>query len=120
MYVKRGKHIGDDGRTKASRAIRDELGGTYSHQTIRTKLKAMGVEVDEAVEFPGGYKAWGEEEAQLAADITDEAWGALELFGKTFHLLEDAQQGPILQMARDLLGKLERGERPPANMRLDV
>lgn len=120
VYIERGKHVGDDGRTKASRTIAAELGSTYSHETVRTKLKAMGVQVDEAVEYPGGYKAWGGDEVEAAADIADEAWGHLEAFGQLFHSLEDVHQAIILEALKDLASTLERGERPALDLRLGM
>lgn len=120
VYVERGKHVGDDGRTKASRVIAAELGGTYSHETVRGKLKALGVPLDETVEYPGGFKAWKGDEELMAADIADEAWGHLSDFGQTFHLLEDAHQKMVLEAVRDLVATLERGERPAADLRLGL
>ena len=120
VYVERGKHVGDDGRTKASRAIAAELGGMYSHETVRAKLKGLGVPVDESVEFPGGYKAWGDDEAAVAKDIADEAWEHLEALGQLFHLLEDKHKALIVQAAKHLVALVERGERPSANLRFDV
>lgn len=120
VYVERGKHVGDDGRTKASRTIAAELGGMYSHETVRAKLKALGVPVEEAVEFPGGYKAWGADESAAATEIADEAWEHLEAFGQLFPALEDDHQELILKAAQKLVATLGQGGRPSANLRLDL
>lgn len=114
QYVEQGKHVGADGVVKASRVIQGELNHIYSHETIRTKLKALGVEVDLEVEYPGGYKPYGgggDDEADLALELAEGAQRHLEAFGSLFFDLEDYAQREMLKAARELVGRLERGER---------
>jgi hypothetical protein len=71
-YLALGKHVGGDGVVKASRVIEGEVNHIYSHETIRGKLKAAGVEVDVEVEYPNGFRPYGtpeDDEADLALEL---------------------------------------------------
>jgi hypothetical protein len=114
-YVELGRHLDAHGAVKACRTIADELDHIISHETARKKLKALGVELDMEVEFPGGYTPWGggvRDEAELAVEIEGEAWEALDGFRSAMVALElDARQ-ELLVAARKLVEALERGEQP--------
>jgi uncharacterized ParB-like nuclease family protein len=114
-YVELGRHLDAHGTVKACRAIAAELNQVYSHETVRTKLKGLGIEMDEAVEYPGGYKAWGSgggDEGELAQEVEDEAWGALEAFRAAGAAMEPVGLQELLGAARELVDALDRGERP--------
>lgn len=114
QYLAQAKHLDADGVVKASRVIQVELNHIYSHETIRTKLKAEGVEIDLTVEYPGGYKPYGDhvaEEAEMAVELAESAQRHLDAFGSLFFDLEVHTQQGVLMAARNLLARLERGER---------
>jgi hypothetical protein len=113
-YCAAERHIGPLGTTKPSRTIAAELNHIYSHETIRTRLRSMGVELDEEQEFPGGYKPMypQPDEEQLAAERAEEASLLLHRFSSLFFTLEVETQQELLVAARELMERLERGERP--------
>lgn len=126
--IEAGGHLETFGAYKPSRTIAAEMNYIYSHETIRKKLKALGFELEETVEFPHGYKAWrgGEtEEADedlLAMERAADAGGHLRAFRELFHTLLDDDQRDMLATARALVEALERGERterPPGGV-LDI
>lgn len=115
QYLEQGKHLDAEGVVKASRVIQVEVNHIYSHETIRTKLKERGIEVDIRVEYPGGYKPYvvdGGDEAGLALELAEGAQSHLDAFGSLFFDLDDNAQRGLLGAARELVGRLERGERP--------
>ena len=113
LYVAEGRHLGDDGIVKASRVIQAEVNHIYSHETIRTKLKERGIEMELQVEYPDGYKPRAvNDEGELEADAAEAANTHLERFGSLFFDLEDDARQRALEAARELVGLLERGERP--------
>ena len=111
LYLAEGKHLGADGVVKACRVIAAEINYVYSHETIRQKLKKRGIEVDLEAEYPGGYKP-RYDEADLALELAESAQEHLDGFGSLFFDLDDDAQRSLLGAARDLVGRLERGERP--------
>lgn len=121
-YVDAGKHIWMEGEAmpvvafpgtpKSSRVISAELDSIYSHETVRTKLKALGMDLDVTVEFPGGYKPRQPEEDMLASEIRDEAIGSLWHFERHYQLLETEGQQEMLGIARGIIKDLEDGKRP--------
>lgn len=112
QYVERRKHLDALGTVKASRTIAAELNHVYSHETVRQKLKKLGAELDEAVEFPEGYKPYGPTEDELAGERADEAREYLDTFADLFFTLDDGDRTALLVSARGLVDSLERGERP--------
>lgn len=112
-----GGHLDAFGAYKPSRTIAAEMNYIYSHETIRKKLKALGFELEDTVEFPHGFKAWGGGESEeadddlLAMERAAEAGGLLEAFGDIFYTLSDIDQRAMLATARVLVEALERGER---------
>ncbi|HEX8573092.1 MAG TPA: ParB/RepB/Spo0J family partition protein [Allosphingosinicella sp.] len=114
LYVEQERHWGTDGRMKSSRVISAELNHVYSHETIRTKLKRLGVEMDEDVEFPHGYRPMVREESEeeLEAERGDEAQRDLERFAALVPTLEGDRRRKLLEAARAALESLERGEEP--------
>jgi hypothetical protein len=119
-YVELGKHVGANGVVKSSRAIAAEINHAYSHETVRTKLKGLGVELDEAVEYPWGYKPYGDdeadeaEEAELELERAAQARGALDRFAALALSLDEGERLELVGAARALLDSLERGERGEA------
>ena len=115
-YVADGKHLEGPGEVKASRVIAEELRQMWSHETIRQKLKAMGLELDEELEFPGGYKPYGgsaEEDLEALEDlVAEELEGALRDFGGRFSGLPNWHRERLLKAAQGMLTALERGEEP--------
>ena len=114
-YMTDGMHLDGD-RPKASRVIAEELGQLWSHETIRQKLRAMGLELDEGLEFPGGYKAYGgsdadglEELEDLEAEVLE---AALRTFGGRFSGLPNWHRERLLKAAQGMLAALETGEEP--------
>ena len=118
VYVADGKHRDEHGEVKPSRLIAAEMHVGYSHEAIRKKLKARGEEPRKEVEYPNGYSPYnppGEpDEDYLAFELALEAERHLKDFGDVFFSLEDHHQRELLATARELLGRLERGERGEA------
>lgn len=110
-YIAEGRHLECDGSAKPSRTISAELGGLYSYETIRIKLKGLGMTLDEGVEYPGGFKAWRSEE-ELATDMAAEAYEYLRAFGSLIHDLEPWDREPLLEVTRGIVRAAEKGERP--------
>lgn len=110
--VAAGGHLDARGALKPSRTIAAEMNYIYSHESIRKKLKRLGIEIDEAAEFPHGFKAYGDDEAAMALELADEARGHLEDFRELFYSLPEDDQRALLGTARDLVGALQIGERP--------
>ncbi|MEG3087726.1 hypothetical protein [Sphingomonas sp. PB4P5] len=112
-----GGHLDAHGALKSSRTIEAEMNhGGYSYETIRKRLKALGLELEEATEFPKGFKPWRggaveEDEEQLAEELTAAACGHLRAFHNLYFDLPDDDQRDLLGAARELVGALERGER---------
>jgi ParB-like chromosome segregation protein Spo0J len=110
-YVELRKHLDPHGATKSSRVIAAELNHVYSHQTVLTKLKALGIELDDA---DANRKPWHRGEldvAELAQEVEEEAWDALEAFRSAMGALDPSAQQELLGAARKLVEALERGER---------
>lgn len=57
-YYSHGEHLDRHGICKGAGAIRAELGNLYSRETVRLKLKARGVELNNEVDFPHGFKPY--------------------------------------------------------------
>ncbi|RVT92840.1 hypothetical protein [Sphingomonas crocodyli] len=113
-YIADGRQVDPMGETKSSRVIEAELDGIYSRETIRMRLKAMGLTLNEGE----GFKTWEPEghatEEELAEEAADEATSCLHKFGAIFSQLEDGDQARLLGAARTLVETLERGEDPHA------
>lgn len=113
------------GSPKSSRAIAAELNQIYSHETVRQKLRELGVALDEEVEFPGGRTPFRDpeaDEAELAVELADEARGHLDSVGSLFFDLDNEARRRLLGAAQELVTSLEKGERPPrfASAPLDI
>jgi hypothetical protein len=128
-FVEHGAHLDAHGTPKSSRDIRDELRGIYSHSTIWSKLKAMGHEIPEDVEYPDGYKPhpFGINDGDEGDDFDDDLGGALdplegerdlealghiEALWSLLPTLSDAHQGQALKALRGLVEALESGVWP--------
>jgi hypothetical protein len=112
-FVAEGRHL--DERTespKASRVIADELGGFWSHETIRKKLKELGHELDEDVEFDGEYKPLGPTEEQMAEERLEEAEDAIGTLGSVLPTLDAYDRARLLQQARAILDAVEDDDGP--------
>lgn len=113
-YVDAGSHLEPGGKAKASRAISAELGGAYSHETVRTKIKAMGLEFDEEVEFGGSYKpliAEDDEEACLE-ELAEDAEHHLQAFGALVGKLQPWDRERLLKVTKGIVSALELDEEP--------
>lgn len=116
-YVADGKHLGGERKPRASRVIAEELGQMWSHQTVLTKLRSLGLEIDEGLEFPGGYKPhpYGRDDDDAAAVgdlVAEELEASLRDFGGRFSGLPDWHGQRLLRAAQGMLAALERGEEP--------
>ena len=119
-YVADGKHLECPGEPKASRVIAEELEQMWSHETVRQKLRALGLELDEDLEWPEGYKAYGggnaydgeEEEEALGDLLAEELERALRDFGGRFSGLPNWHRERLLKVAQGTLAALEKGEEP--------
>lgn len=113
-YVAAGKHLGDEGKARGSRTIAAELGQAYSHQTIRTKLKALGLELDEGTEFGGVYKPRSADE-QAEADLDDLALEAEHHLSNLAGILPNLpchERDRLLKVTKGIVEALERGDKP--------
>lgn len=114
-FLASGRHRDPFGNLKSSRTIAAELPGRfYSHETVRKKLRAEGLELDEEVEFPGGYTPYGSQatEAELLADLACDAVSSLRDFGTLIADLDPEDRDRLLQAARGIIAAAEKGERP--------
>jgi hypothetical protein len=121
-FVGAGGHLESPEVPKSSRVISAALNGMYSHETVRARLRELGLELNEGPTF----KPWGdgevpEEEDEdlegpavdpLAAERTEEASRHLEAFGAMLHSLEEDDRRELLASARTLLAAWENGEGP--------
>jgi hypothetical protein len=130
-YVALGSHLVTEGEAgpldtvgdvKSSRRIAAELGGLYSHVTIRNKLKALDIEISERVEYPHGYKPMdiASDDAMLESEREEEALEALRSFEALYQTLEDDTQRELLRAAREMIQALENGKRPERSERLPL
>ena len=121
-FVQAGSHLEAPGVPKSSRVISAALNGMYTHETVRTRLRELKLELNEGPAFKPWRGGGGTEEDDedlegpavdpLAAERAEGARRHLEAFGSVFHSLEDDDQEELLVSARTLLEALERGERP--------
>lgn len=111
-YVAEGRHLDDDGIARSSREIARDLGYIWAHETVRKKLKALGIEMDEVVEFPGGYKPRDEEltEQDLEELRTEEAEDAIGALAGLLPTLDSGTKARLISATRKLLDALEQGE----------
>jgi hypothetical protein len=111
-FVAADGHRDAFGALKSPRALSAELNRVISHTTIRSKLKAMGLEGElEPV------KPWRDEQVDaelLAAERKEEAETFLRLFGELVPTLHVDDREALLEAARALLDSLGRGEMPEA------
>ncbi|MGY2736132.1 hypothetical protein [Sphingomonas sp. UYP23] len=120
-----GDHLDSRGVLKSSRTIAAEMNHSYSHETVRKKLRALGHELAEATEFPKGFKPWRggvaeEPEEMLAEELAADARGHLKALHHLFFDLSDEDQRALLVTARELVGALERGERPERELEVEM
>lgn len=114
-FVADGGHLDATGSPKTSRAIAADLGGIWSHETVRQKLRALGL-LDEATEFPNGYKPYGggdeADEAELQLELEAELLDALRTFGGRFGQLDAQGKRRFLKGAQGVLAAIEQGQEP--------
>jgi hypothetical protein len=94
----------------------------YTHETVRTRLRELKLELNEGPAFKPWRGGGGTEEDDedlegpavdaLAAERAEGARRHLEAFGSVFHSLENDDREELLVSAKTLLEVLERGERP--------
>ena len=106
-YVDAGWHLADEGTPLASRVIAKELGDIFSHETIRKKLKAIGLELDVDVEFDGTYKPQGPSEEELEQELLEEAEDAVGALGGALVTLEPTDRERLVAHARRILDAVE-------------
>jgi hypothetical protein len=117
-FIAAGDHLDASGKQKSTRTIEAEMNSVVSYETIRKKMKAWGYELDEATEFPHGYKPYGggddleDDEDLLAIERAEGAERHLSSFQELFYFLPDDRQRELLGTARALVDALEIGERP--------
>lgn len=112
-YVGAGKHLASPGVPKASRVIAVELNQLYSHETIRAKLRALGVEPDKNLEFPAGYKPRSvTTEEDLGAELIDEAETCLLGFVQAYAEIGGPERERLLRAAKAAVTTMEAGGRP--------
>ena len=115
-YIERGDHLRDDGRFRSAQDIVDDLNGVMSRETVRRKLRAMEIDLQEGLKpYRGGWDdgddGGDDEEEALAQERVGEAQRLLNRFDALYFSLEDDDQHRLLVDAQELLGRLERGER---------
>ena len=109
-YVAQGRHLSSDGTPLSSRAISAELGHIWSHETIRKKLRARGIDMDVQVEFPEGYKAYGPSEEQLYQEALECAEIAIGDVGAILPTLDEYDRKRLLLSAREVLLAIEQND----------
>ncbi|MGK6323460.1 ParB N-terminal domain-containing protein [Sphingomonas sp. DT-51] len=112
-HVAAGEHRGPDGVLKSPRALAAELHNILSRETIRQRLREMGLEAElEPV------KAWGPAEpdaAALAAERREEADDlVLRLGGLLVAMGDGEDRREVLEALRGIVGAVEAGEVPAA------
>lgn len=121
-YIERGDHVRDDGRFKSAQDVVNDLNGIMSRETVRRKLRVMEVDLREGLKpYRGGWDDEiddGDEEEAVALERMEEAQHLLTRFDALYFSLQNDDQDRLLAGARELLGRLERGER--AERGLDV
>lgn len=110
-YLAEGNHMDALGNVKSCREIAQELGQVYSYETVRKKLKAAGVELDEAREYPDGYTPMSRDDG-LDEDRALEAASCLRTFGELVTTLADYDKQSLLKEARRIVEAAEGGEEP--------
>lgn len=125
-YLARGDHRDAMGVPKKARAISVELGGMWSHETVRQKLRAAG-ELDDDVEFDGAYKPFDSDsdpEDDLEADLVDEAAKGLLAFGERIADVNPVDRQRLVRAARLIVEAVEKGDTPDlsdvTSYRLDI
>ncbi len=121
-FVEAGRHLESPEVPKSSRVISAALNGMYSHETVRARLRELGLELNEGPTFKPWSDGEGPEEDGddlegptidlLTAWRTDEAGRHLEAFAALLHSLEEEDRRGLLAAARTLLAAWENGEGP--------
>lgn len=110
-FVAEGRHLDDvTGTVRASWAIAADLHGLWSHETIRKKLKAAGVEMDVDVEYGGDFKPYGPSEEQLEQERLEEAEDAIGSLGALLVSLDALNRRRLIDQTRKVLDAVERGD----------
>jgi hypothetical protein len=122
-FVEAGRHLESPEVPKSSRVISADLNGMYSHETVRARLRELGLELNEGPAFKP--RSEGEDPGEddddslegaavdpLAAERTEEAGRHLEAFGAMLHSLEEDDRRGLLAAARTLLEAWENEEGP--------
>jgi len=107
-HIASGGHLDEDGNLKSSRVIEADLNGLYSRETIRTRLRELGLTLNEGPDFEEWKREEPDEEA-LAQERLEDAENTLAAFIATVPTLDRGDQERLIATARGLLDDLERG-----------
>jgi hypothetical protein len=113
-FVAAGGHLEPDGSTKPLRDIVDELPGRfYSHETIRKRLKVLGLDLNKDDTHGGAYKPRGTGSEQDDLDeLALEADASLRRFGSLISDIEPHERERLLRAAQGIFDAASRGDRP--------
>lgn len=121
-FAEAGRHLESPEVPKSSRVISAALNGMYSHETVRARLRELGLELNEGPTFKPRSDGEGPEEEDddleglavdpLAAERAEEAQRHLEAFDASLYSLEGEDRTRLLAAARTLLEGWETGEGP--------
>lgn len=106
-YLAEGKHLDAGGSPRSAGIIAGELGYIYSRETIRQKLRQMGLMLNPDVEYGGDYKPWAPTAEELMGERVQDAEEALGQLGGLLVTLEEHDRARLLKIAKDLLVAIE-------------
>lgn len=108
-HIATGGHLDERGSLKSSRVIEAELNGLYSRETIRSRLRGLGLTLNEGPDFEEWRREEPDEEA-LTQERLEDAENTLASFVATVPTLGRDDQERLIATARSLLDDVERGE----------
>lgn len=108
-HIANGGHLDEEGKLKPSRVIEAELNGLYSRETIRQRLRDLGLTLNEGPNFEE-WKRDEPDEEFLAQERLEDAENMLASFIATVPTLDPDTRNRLIGTARGLLDGLERGQ----------